>query len=119
MRKLLLIAALLALPLLAHAATDISGTSQVKVVLGSQGGSPTLVLKQDGEKLTGKYSGALGDADIKGTVKGDAVTLEFEVQDYVIRYTGTLSSDGTKIEGTCDYGGQASGTFTAIKAADH
>jgi len=27
-----------------------------------------------------------------------------------------LNADGTEMQGTCDYGGQASGTFTAKKA---
>lgn len=119
MRRIVLLAALLALPLVAYAATDITGTWNARVDLGGQGGTPTFVLKQDGEKITGTYSGALGDADIKGTVKDNAVTLEFEVQGAIIRYEGKVSADGTKMEGTCDYGGQASGTFTATKAAVH
>ena len=119
MRKALLLAVILALPLLARAASDITGTWNVKVDLGGQGGSPTFVLAQDGEKLTGKYSGTLGEAEMKGTIKGDAVTLEFEIMGALIRYEGKLSPDGAKIEGTCDYGGQASGTFTATRAAGH
>jgi hypothetical protein len=117
MRKFILLAALLAWPLLSHSA-DITGTWHVKVVLGDQGGTPTFVLKQDGEKLTGTYSGALGDAEIKGTVKGDEVKLEFDVEGIPIRYEGKLNADGTKMEGTCDYGGLASGTFTATKVAE-
>jgi len=116
---MLVLGALLALPLLAHAATDVTGTWQTKVDLGGQSGSPTFVLKQDADKLTGKYSGAFGEADMKGTIKGDEVALEFEVSGFTVHYQGKLSSDGTKIEGTCDYGGQASGTFTATKSADH
>lgn len=119
MRKILLFGALLALPLFGHAATDITGTWQVKVDLGGQSGAPTFVLKQDADKLTGKYSGAFGEADMKGTIKGDDVTLEFEVSGFTVHYQGKLNSDGTKFEGTCDYGGQASGTFTATKSVDH
>jgi autotransporter translocation and assembly factor TamB len=119
MRKILLLGALLALPLLAHAATDITGTWQVKVDLSGQSGAPTFVLKQDADKLTGKYSGAFGEADMKGTIQGDDVTLDFEASGIAIHYQGKLNSDGTKIEGTCDYGGQASGTFTATKSAVH
>jgi len=86
------------------------------VDLGGQGGSPTFVLKQDGEKLTGTYSGALGDAPLTGTVKGDKISFDFEVQGAAIRYEGTVNSSATVIEGTCDYGGQASGTFKATRA---
>jgi hypothetical protein len=97
-------------------AIDLSGTWNAKVELGSgQSGSPTFVLKQDGEKLTGTYSGALGDAPVKGTVKGNDVTLDFDASGAHIHYSGKVDNDGKKMEGTVDYGGQASGTFTATR----
>lgn len=98
-----------------YAAVDLTGTWNCKVVLGDQSGTPTFVLKQQGEKLTGTYSGALGDAPVTGTVKGSDVTIDFEVSGAQIHYAGKVDKDGKKIEGTCDYGGQASGTFTATK----
>jgi len=97
-------------------ALDLTGTWNAKVDLSTgQSGSPTFVLKQDGEKLTGTYSGALGDAPIKGTVKGNDITIDFEVSGAQIHYAGKVDKDGKKMEGTVDYGGQASGTFTATK----
>lgn len=96
-------------------AVDVTGTWNAKVDLGGQGGSPTFVLKQDGEKLTGKYSGALGEAEVHGTVKGSDVVWDFEASGAAIHYAGKLDSTGNKMEGTVDYGGQASGTFTATK----
>ena len=33
------------------------------------------MLKQSGEQLTGTYSGALGEAQVKGSVKGDKVEI--------------------------------------------
>jgi hypothetical protein len=97
-------------------AVDVTGTWNAKVQLGTgQSGSPTFVLKQDGEKLTGTYSGALGDAPLKGTVKGNDVTIDFEASGAQIHYVGKVDNDGKKMEGTVDYGGQASGTFTATK----
>lgn len=97
-------------------AADVTGTWNAQVKLGDQGGSPSFVLKQDGDKLTGTYSGALGDAPLHGSIKGNEVSFDFEAQGAAVHYAGKLSPDGTKIEGTCDYGGQASGTFTATKA---
>lgn len=102
----------------AHAAANLTGTWNATVDLGGQGGTPTFVLKQDGDKLTGTYSGALGDAPVAGTVKGDAVTLDFEVQGNKIHYAGKVNADGTQMEGTCDYASQASGTFKATKQAE-
>jgi hypothetical protein len=96
-------------------AADISGTWDMKVDLGNQGGSPRFVLKQDGEKLTGTYSGQLGEASVHGTVKGNDVVIDFEVSGAAIHYVGKLDSTGNKMEGTVDYGGLASGTFTGSK----
>jgi hypothetical protein len=96
-------------------AADLSGTWNATVQTTGGNGSPTFVLKQEGEKLTGTYAGTLGNAAVTGTVKGDDVTLEFDVSGTKVTYTGKIDSTGKKIEGTCDYGGQASGTFTATK----
>src|SRR5260370_3726192 len=91
----------------AHAAS-LTGTWNAKVDLGGQGGTPTFVLKQYVDKLTGTYAGALGDAPVTGTVKGSDVSFDFEVQGPKVHYAGKLNPDGTQIEGTCDYGGQGS-----------
>ncbi len=101
---------------LAAYAANVTGTWNATVDLGGQGGSPTFVLKQDGEKLTGTYTGALGDAPLTGTLKGDKISFDFSVQDNKIHYEGTVNSAGDQMQGTCDYGGQASGTFTAKKS---
>jgi hypothetical protein len=96
-------------------AADLSGTWLAKVDTSAGSGTPTFVLKQDGTKLTGTYNGTFGNADLTGTVNGSDVTLEFEVSGTKVTYKGKLDSAGTKMEGTCDYGGQASGTFSATK----
>ncbi len=117
MKKVLTVLTLMVLataPL--FAATNLTGTWNAKVDLGTQTGSPTFELKQDGEKLTGTYSGALGEAPIKGTVKGNDVTIDFDASGAAVHYAGKISADGNKIEGTVDYGGQASGTFTATRS---
>ncbi len=97
-------------------AADVTGTWKATVNLGDQTGSPTFVFKQDGEKLTGAYSGALGEAQLSGTVKGNDIAFDFEAAGITVHYAGKLSADGKKIEGTVDYGGQASGTFTASRS---
>src|SRR5262250_1419307 len=57
-------------------AADVTGTWNATVDLGGgQGGTPTFVLKQDGEKLTGTYSGALGESPVTGTIKGSDITI--------------------------------------------
>lgn len=95
-------------------AADISGKWTFNVVLDAGSGSPTFEFKQAGEKLTGTYHGQFGEASLAGTVKGDKVEFSFGGDLGTVVYSGTLDG-ATKIKGTCDYGGQAKGTFTASK----
>ena len=94
---------------------DVSGTWNFNVETDAGAGTPVFVLKQNGEKLTGSYSGALGEAQIAGTVKGEEVTIEFEVQGAKILYTGKLDATARAMKGKVDLAGMASGTFTATK----
>ena len=115
-RRLLTVFATLFLLSSSLFAADISGTWNANVNLGGQGGSPTFTLKQDGTKLTGTYSGALGEAPLHGTITDVDVSFDFEFQGATIHYAGKLDANGTKITGTCDYPQLGSGTFTATKA---
>ena len=95
-------------------AADITGTWHAQVETDAGSGSPTFKLQQTGEKLTGTYSGALGDAKVTGTVKGSDVVIEFEAQ-VPVTYQGKVSEDGKSMTGAVDLGGQAKGTFKATK----
>ena len=95
-------------------AADFSGKWTFNVVLDAGSGSPTFDFKQNDEKLTGSYHGQFGDAELTGTVKGDKVEFSFGGQLGTVVYSGTLEGPN-KIKGTCDYGGQAKGTFTGTK----
>jgi hypothetical protein len=95
--------------------TDLTGKWNSKVDVAGQAGMPTFVLKQEGTKLSGTYSGFYGEAPLVGTVNGNKVAWDFEASGAKIHYAGEVSADGKKIQGTVDYGGQADGTFTATK----
>jgi hypothetical protein len=96
--------------------TDISGAWNFQVETSAGAGSPTFTFKQDGEKLTGQYKGAFGEAPLTGTVKGNKVDFSIKVdaqgQQVTINYTGTVESDGT-MKGTAQLGDFGSGTWTA------
>ncbi len=113
---LLLLLAAAAMPL---AAADVTGKWNFSVDLDIGSGNPTFTFQQNGERLTGTYSGAAGTADIKGTVKGDRIEFEFSVlfngQTFKVRYSGTIESE-TQMKGTANYGDQARGTWAATKA---
>ena len=99
-------------------AADISGTWKVTVEIQGNTGTPTFVLKQDGEKLTGTYSGMLGDAPLTGTVKGDQVEFQFESKsDQIsgtVKYKGRIT--GSKMKGTFSIGDAGEGTWEGIKS---
>lgn len=107
LRLILLAAALSAVSL----AADLTGTWAVKVELSVGTGTPTFKFKQDGDKLTGEYEGQLGTSKVEGKVTGDRVEFWFTVSEVKVKYTGTIS--GETMKGDADYGGQASGTWTA------
>ena len=98
-------------------AVNITGEWAFTVQTDQGGGTPTITFKQDGEKLTGKYNGQLGVADLTGTVKGNDVKFTFTVdvggQQAPVSYAGTVEKNTMK--GTLDIGGMVNGTFTATK----
>lgn len=103
---------------LAAFAADITGKWDFTVETSAGSGSPVFELTQKGEDVSGTYTGALGQAKVAGTVKGDAVVLKFTV-DYGgetvnVEYQGKLES-AAKIKGTVKLGTFGEGTFTGAK----
>jgi hypothetical protein len=98
-------------------ATNVTGDWVFNVTTDQGSGTPTMTFKQDGEKLTGKYNGQFGSADLTGTVKGAAIeftfTIDVQGQQAPATYKGTVEKNTMK--GTMDIGGMVSGTFTATK----
>jgi hypothetical protein len=92
-------------------AENVTGTWMMEVQTDMGSGSPTFVLKQD-EKgvITGTYSGQLGETPVKGTLKEDAIHLEFDIQGNLIQYDGTVAGDTMK--GKVKLGSIAEGTFS-------
>jgi hypothetical protein len=101
----------------AEAGIDVTGTWAFQVETADASGTPTMTLKQDGEKLTGHYSGQLGEAPLTGTVKGNAVefAIDVSIQGNAVHvvYSGTAEKDS--IKGTVKFGDLGEGTFTAKK----
>lgn len=97
-------------------AADISGAWEFAVDTAQGSGTPSFEFKQEGEKLSGTYSGMFGTSKLEGTVKGDQVEFTFEVPnlDGKVRYKGTVESP-TRMKGDVDYAGVGKGTFTAKK----
>jgi hypothetical protein len=97
--------------------TDVTGKWTFNVQTDAGSGTPTVTLKQDGEKLTGHYSSAnLGEAELTGTIKGNDIKFSFSAdaggQAVQVTYTGTVDTKDS-MKGSVDLGGLAQGTFTA------
>ena len=98
---------------------NITGKWVFEVQTDAGTGTPTVTLKQDGEKITGHYSSAtLGEADLTGTLKGQNLTFTFSADlqgtAVPVTYTATVESSSA-MKGTIDIGGAATGTFTGKK----
>jgi hypothetical protein len=122
---LILVAAVVSLPSLAAARglrqdkpADVAGTWNITVDIGGNTGTPSVTLKQDGEKLTGTYSSQVfGEQKVTGTIKGNAITFEFtasmEGNAVKVTYSGTV--DKATMKGKVSLGELGEGTFTAKK----
>jgi hypothetical protein len=95
---------------------DVTGKWAFTVETAAGSGTPTITFKQDSEKLTGKYAGQLGEADLTGTVKGQDIAFTFNVdaQGTMLnfKYTGTIENKDA-LKGKVEIVGLGEGTFTA------
>lgn len=98
------------------AKVDLTGKWVFTVQTDAGSGNPTFTLKQEGEKLTGKYSGLFGEADVTGSVKGNDFTFSFSADAQGTKvdntYKGTIENKDS-LKGTVSIAGVGEGTFTA------
>src|SRR5215831_8730742 len=99
---------------------DVTGSWALEVKTDAGGTTtPSVTLKQEGEKLTGHYSSAtLGEADVTGTVKGNDVSFAFNANvqgaALAVTYTGTVEGNNS-MKGKISLGALGDGTFTGKK----
>jgi hypothetical protein len=116
--KLFCVVALLAgsLAVIAQDKVDVSGKWVFTVETSAGAGTPTVTLKQDGEKLAGHYSSMqLGEADLTGSVKGRDIAFSFTAtvldMQIPVSYTGTIEGKDA-MKGKIVITGLGDGTFT-------
>ena len=95
---------------------DVTGAWAFEVQTDAGGGTPQVTFKQEGEKLTGHYSSQmLGEADLTGTVKGQAIefVVAASIQGNAIElsFAGTIESKDS-MQGKVSFAGMGEGTFT-------
>ncbi len=99
----------------AHVLHDLTGKWAFAVVTDNGTGTPTIIMKQEGEKVTGTYeSRMMGARSIAGTVKGDSLvfTLEANGPDGIALVFRGVVVDKDNVKGIVDFGGMGGATFT-------
>ncbi len=98
-----------------EAAVDVTGVWKVDVEFSGGGGNPVFTFKQDGDKLTGRYAGAFGEADVTGTIKGHDIKFGVTIAAQGVQedYAGTVAGDTMK--GKFTISGMGEGTFTGTR----
>ncbi len=90
-------------------------------MFSTPGGSRTfkVILRANGENLTGTAKRASGDLPITGTIKGDIVTFSYTISyqgnDLTMSFSGKL--DGDKMSGTVLFGSTEEG-WSATRVAE-
>lgn len=75
----------------------------------------TLILKVEGEKLTGTAKRPTGDVPVTGTIKGKDITFSYTVNyngnDLTLTFTGKVTGDA--MSGSVSFGGNADDEWSA------
>jgi hypothetical protein len=108
MRLLPTLAALL-FAAMAACAADASGTWAMSLEAPQGSTEATLILKQDGENVTGTYKGPRNEAPAKGTLKGTELSLTVSIvaaggQSLTLVITAKVADD--KMDGSLNFAGQ-------------
>lgn len=103
MRKLTLIASLLALFAICALAADVTGTWKGSMETPQGTRETTITLKADGNALTGTIAGRQGEVAIQdGKVKGDNVSFNivrnFNGNEMKMEYKGKVKGDELKLD---------------------
>jgi hypothetical protein len=106
--RLLLTLAAMVFAAVAACAADASGTWAMSLEAPQGSAEATLILKQDGENVTGNYKGPRNEAPAKGTLKGNELSLTVSIaargQSLTIVITAEIADD--KMDGSLNFAGQ-------------
>ncbi len=121
-KSLVFAAAVFAAPVTGHAqASAASVAGDWNATMNTPGGARQmkLVLRVDGDKVTGTVKREAGDVPLAGTVKGDVVTFTYNVtyNDNQLALTVSMKVMGDTMKGTVSFAGQAEDEFSATRVA--
>jgi hypothetical protein len=100
-------------------AASVAGKWAMVLEMSMGTGTPTLDLKQEGEKITGTYTGRYGTFPLRGTIKGRAIEFEValvaEGRSFTMNFAGEVAEDGKTMKGTASLGELGGATWSAKK----
>lgn len=98
-------------------APQIAGKWQVSLEMEVGTAAVVMEFKQEGEKLTGTYTGRYGAYPFVGTIKGRAldfvVTINAEGTETKMHFIGELAAAGDVIKGSANLGGMGEAGWIA------
>jgi hypothetical protein len=101
------------------AVPNVSGNWTMTLEMSMGTANPGLVLKQDGEKITGSYTGRYGTFAIDGSIKERTIVFTFtmnaEGETVPMTFTGEVAADGQTIKGKASLGEMGEATWSAKK----
>ena len=97
--------------------TNVSGNWKLTFETPNGPANPSLVLKQDGEKLTGTYKGRFGEFPLEGALKDKQIKFTVKVnaqgQEFLLEYAGAVEGDTMK--GKVKFGDMGEADFSGKK----
>ena len=103
----------------AKPAPTVTGKWAVTLETEAFTANPALELKQDGEKITGSYTGRYGAFPLTGKIKERALEFSFKMNaegtDVVMAFAGEVAVDGQTMKGRATLGEMGDATWSAKK----
>ena len=104
--------------LLVIAQTDVSGSWTLTIDAGQGANETPMMIEQDGDMLKGTYGAGDMESPIEGSITGSDITFTSEIDapqvgPMTLSFSGMV--DGSNVKGTVDFGGFASGNWSAVK----
>src|SRR3954471_10376230 len=96
---------------------NVAGKWNVTLELELVTGHPVILLKQDGEKLTGTYEGRYGQSDLKGSIKEKDIEFSVTFVAEGMQTQGVFAGkvNGDTMGGDVAYEGAGDGTWSAAR----
>ena len=99
------------------ATPTVTGKWTMTLEMSMGTGTPTLELKQDGEKITGTYTGRYGTFELTGSLKDHVIAFSFtmnaEGQSATLSFEGEVSADAQSMKGTASLADMGEATWSA------